>query len=173
MPYAARTDVVSLMGDASVAIVWDLNDDGTEDAGALDADRQRADDYINLFLASNGVALPVSTTGMTTLAATTVTNSLTNIGAHLTRLHGYSHRNMEAWATRLGKPAADVRAEFDDDKAYADEQLGRLLTTLQNASPTDTNVAAGTFQFIPRVNADYATATDEFNRPARFLPGIG
>lgn len=158
MAYFDRNFVLALVGNANVVPIWDLDADNVEDVGLMAQDGAQADAYIDRFLAVNGITVPVTDT------TPVVVQSLKDISAHLTVWWGYHHRGIEELSRGLNRSPSDIGGLMAEYKDYADQELAKLLTILQNLDPTDTAVPAGAFQFIPRVRPCFAAA-DENARP--------
>jgi hypothetical protein len=128
--YSNRAGVATVLDAATIIVTWDMNDDGVEDAALMTSDGITADGYINTYLASEGVTAPVDLT----TAAAHVVSALADVSNHMTAWYGWTHRGLEELSNKTGRSSADIAGLMSGYKAYADEQLGRLVYVLRNAA---------------------------------------
>lgn len=144
--YAAEQAVTDLLGTVNLSIGQDLDDDGNADAGLLQRDGERSDGYINLELARHELTVPVN---LATAPAHVVT-ALEDISAHLTVWYLWHHRGVqESMARNSGQPSDIIAGIMGGYKAYADEQLAKLIETLVLEDEEDVATPAGGFSFVP------------------------
>lgn len=157
--YSDRAHVLALVGTDNAGTIWSLsNTNGVEDPGLMEQDGVQADAYIDRWLGAQSVTVPVDTT----TASATVSQSLADIGAHLTVWWGFHHRGLDELSDRMsGKSASDIGGLMTGYKDYADEQLGRLLTIIRAQDPGDVEHGSAAGQLAVSVG------------PPKHYPGTG
>jgi hypothetical protein len=149
--YAGTDDVIALIGTDNMGIIFDADDDGTIDAGAVVAAGLEMDAYIDLRLRRAGLTYPND------LSDATIAAVLRSASKHLTAWAGFKKRGL---AELTG---AGVNAKFADEvagyKEYADSLIDGVVETLELEDADDTTVEPGTFQFVPATRV--LSVTDE------------
>jgi hypothetical protein len=141
--YSDRAGVATVLDTATIAVTWDLDDANGEDAGAMLADGITADGYIDLYLANEGVTVPVNLT----TATAHIVKALADVSNHMTVWYGWTHRGLEELSTRTGRSSADLAGLMSGYKTYADEQLEKIASVLLG-SHAGTPAATGMLSVI-------------------------
>lgn len=138
--YSDRAGVATVLDAATIAVTWDLDDANGEDAGVMLADGITADGYIDLYLANEGVSVPVNLT----TAAAHIVKALADVSNHMTVWYGWTHRGLQELSSKLqGRSADDLAGLMSGYKTYADEQLEKIASVLlgsHNGTPAATGM---------------------------------
>jgi hypothetical protein len=124
--YSDRAGVATLIDAANIAIVWDMDNDGAEDDGLLVADGVQADGYIDLFLANEGLTVPIVLADQPAY----VTQALADASNHMVCWYGWHHRGLQELAQLTGRPADDIAGMMSGYKKYADAQLAKIASVM-------------------------------------------
>jgi hypothetical protein len=152
--YASTDDVIALIGEENMDIIFDADDQNGIDPGAVVAAGVEMDSYIDLKLRRAGLTAP------NPLTDTTIAAVLRSASKHLTAWAGFKKRGL----AELN--AAGVNAKFADEvagyKEYADSLIDGVIETLELEDADDSTTTAGSFGFVPIVR-DYTTNTADEN----------
>jgi hypothetical protein len=127
--YSDRAGVATVLDAATIAVTWDLDDANGEDAGAMVQDGVKADGYIDLFLGNAGLDVPAVLTGTGAIPAH-IASVLADASNHLTIWNGWKRRGLEELSSKTGRSSADIAGLMSGYKAYADELLGKIASSL-------------------------------------------
>lgn len=141
--YSDSAHVQTKLNQAEITVRWDRDDNGTEDSGVMVACGQDSDRYIDLFLANEGVTVPVNLA----TAAAHVVGALADVSTHMTIWFGSESRGLEELSTRTGRSSADLAGLMSGYKTYADEQLEKIASVLLG-SHAGTPAATGMLSVI-------------------------
>ncbi len=150
--YSNRTGVATVLDSATIAVTWDMDDSGAEDAGAMVQDGVKADGYIDLFLANAGLDVPVVLSG-TGAAAAYIVSTLADASNHLTIWGGWKRRGLQEMSRALNLSADNIAGLMSGYKAYADELLKRVASSMGETE--------GGFEALDVIDSSEQCATDE------------
>jgi hypothetical protein len=123
--YSNRAGVATILDAATIAVTWDMDDANGEDAGLMVQDGLKSDGYINTFLASEGISVPVVLSG-TGAAAAHIVSALADASDHMTIWYGWHRRGLQEMSRALNLSPDSIAGMMSGYKAYADEQLGKI-----------------------------------------------
>jgi hypothetical protein len=144
--YSNRAGVASILDADTIAVTWDMDDANGEDAGLMVQDGLKSDGYINTFLASEGISVPVVLTG-TGAAAAHIVSALADASDHMTIWYGWHRRGLQEMSRALNLSPDSIAGMMSGYKAYADAQLERIADVLLGAS-NGTPAATGAMTVI-------------------------
>jgi hypothetical protein len=136
--YSDRAGVATVIDAATIRVLWDMDDDGTEDPGAMLADGITSDSDIDLYLAKQGNG---NGTGAHFIADLTtpkayIVAQLAKASNLLTIYNGWIRRGLQEadFATRLNRPANGIAGMMSGYKPAAEEILDRIAIALSNSA---------------------------------------
>jgi hypothetical protein len=144
--YSNRAGVATILDAATIAVTWDMDDANGEDAGLMVQDGLKSDGYINTFLASEGISVPVVLSG-TGAAAAHIVSALADASDHLTIWYGWHRRGLQEMSRALNLSPDSIAGMMSGYKAYADAHLERIADVLLGAS-NGTPAATGAMTVI-------------------------
>jgi hypothetical protein len=144
--YSDRAGVASILDAATIAVTWDMDDANGEDAGLMVQDGLKSDGYINTFLASEGISVPV-VLGGTGAAAAHIVSALADASDHMTIWYGWHRRGLQEMSRALNLSPDSIAGMMSGYKSYADAQLERIADVLLGAS-NGTPAATGAMTVI-------------------------
>lgn len=156
--YSDRTGVLTVQDVANITVVWDQDNDGTEDIGLMTSDGVTADGYIDLALVNLGRTIGANDHAVDVTAASAyIVSALRDISNHLTVWYGWHHRG---GIERVAKPN-EISGLMSGYKAYADEQLAKLAGVLIRLDEDDTTTTPGVFESVGVIDSSEQCTTDE------------
>jgi hypothetical protein len=137
--YSDRAHVVAMLANESVRVIWDLDGDETEDAGAMEQDGILSDGWIDGKLAVNGITVRVVIASQPAY----IQQMFADIGAHMTVWYGFHRRGLEEMSGRGVGSAKDIAGLMSGYLEYAKEQMAELVTILQRIDTDDSVLPSG------------------------------
>jgi hypothetical protein len=136
--YSNRAGVAAVLDATTIRVLWDMDDNGTEDSGAMLADGITSDSDIDLYLAKlsngNGNSTPHIVDLPTSKAY--VVAQLAKASNLLTIYNGWIRRGLQEadFAERTNRPAAGIAGMMSGYKPAAEEILDRISIALSNST---------------------------------------
>jgi hypothetical protein len=136
--YSDRAGVATVLDAATIRVLWDMDDDGTEDAGAMLADGITSDSDIDLYLAKQGNGNGTGTHFVADLTAVApyIVPQLAKASNLLTIYNGWIRRGLQEadFAERANRPANGIAGMMSGFKPAAEEILDRIAIALSNSA---------------------------------------
>jgi hypothetical protein len=134
--YSNRAGIASVLDADTIRVLWDMDDDGNEDPGAMLVDGITSDSDIDLFLATQGISNGTHAVSDLTTAKAFVVAQLAKASNLLTIYNGWIRRGLPEsdFASRLHRSANGIAGVMSGYKPAAEEILERIADVLLGAS---------------------------------------
>jgi hypothetical protein len=153
--YSNRAGVATVLDADTIRVIWDIDDNGTEDPGAMVADGIKSDSAIDAYLAARGIEGTAHAVDDLPAAKSWVASELAEASNYLTIYFGWIRRGLEEadFAARATRPAAGIGGKMSGFKALAEEKLNIIAGLLGETE--------GGFESVPVIDSSEQFITDE------------